>query len=197
MDQNEKLVTEFLEERNFTCFRFPEEDIGKHLTPDFRVYRGTQFCFFCEVKSIDKDIWLDQQLSTVPPGTIAGGLRPDPTFNRLTTDIHNAIKQFDAVNGDLKYPNVLAFVNNEFTCGVHDLYEVFTGNCRGENGLLYPFSKKYSDGRIKEEKERIHMFLWIDKCKKNHNFMFSNLQNTHCRSLCTLFGKDPDLIKRY
>jgi len=197
IDPNEKVVADFLGERGFQCVRFSEEDIGKGPTPDFRVLKGTDFCFFCEVKSIDKETWLDEQLKEVPPGTIAGGERPDPTFNRLTSDIHKAIKQFDAVNPDVKFPNVLAFVNNESICRVHDLYEVFTGNYRSDDGTLYPISKKYSEGRIKEEKHRIHLFIWIDVCKGNHNFMFADTSSKYCMDLFGWLGKDPKLIKKY
>jgi hypothetical protein len=31
---------------------------------------------------------LDQELGKVPPGTLAGGARPDPTFNRISNHIH-------------------------------------------------------------------------------------------------------------
>jgi len=197
VDPNEKIVAGFLSERGFRCVRFSTDEIGRAPTPDFRVYQGADFRFFCEVKTINKDIWLDKQLSVVPPGTMAGGLRDDPTFNRLTSDIHTATKQFDAVNPDVEFPNVLAFVNNESTCILHDLYEVFTGNFRSQDGTLYPISKKYSEGRIREKKFRIHMFIWIDLCKSTHNFMYTDMTNAHVSSLCKWLGKDPKLIKRY
>ena len=62
IDPNEKVAADFLAERGFQCVRFSEEDIGKGPTPDFRVLKGTEFCFYCEVKSIDKERWLDEQL---------------------------------------------------------------------------------------------------------------------------------------
>jgi len=197
IDPNEKVAADFLAERGFQCVRFSEEDIGKGPTPDFRVLKGTEFCFYCEVKSIDKERWLDEQLEKVPPGTIAGGLRPDPTFNRLTSDIHKAIKQFDSVNPDVLFPNVLVFVNNESICRVHDLFEVFTGNYRSDDGTLHPISKKYSDGRIKEEKHNIQLFIWIDVCKGTHNFMFTDTSSKCGVDLCGWLGIDPKLIKKY
>ena len=45
------------------------------------------------------------------------GLRDDPRFNQLASDVHEAVKQFDAVNRDRKHMNILAFVNNDSMCG--------------------------------------------------------------------------------
>ena len=70
---------------------------------------------------IDKEAWLDKQSASVPPGVVFGGAKNDPTFNRLTIDIHTAVKQFDAVNPDVASPNVLTFVNHEPQCGFLDL----------------------------------------------------------------------------
>jgi hypothetical protein len=196
LDANEILVAEFLSSRKFQCIRFSVDEIGRGPTPDFRVYQGAEFCFFCEVKSIDKDKWLDDQLDSVPPGTIAGGVRPDPVFNRLVSDIHQAIKQFDAVNPDTKHPNVLAFVNHDSICGIHDLYGVYTGNFLSDDGSKNSIYKKYSDGRIKKEKLKIHMFLWLNVLG-NHHFMFTGVDTAHHNNLCKWLEKDPSNIKMY
>lgn len=196
LDRNEKLLSEFLEDRQFKCIRFSDDEIGRGPTPDFRVYKGDEFCFYCEVKSVDEDRWLDKELSCVPPGTIAGGARPDPIFNRLVSDIHQAVKQFNAVNFNVKNPNVLAFVNHDSVCGIHDLFGVFTGDFLGEEGAKDPIYKKYSEGRIKYEKLRIHMFLWINAFG-GHHFMFTGTDQTHHENICKWFEKKPSAIKLY
>ena len=60
--------------------------------------------------------------------TLVGGSRNDPVYNRIADDIHQAVRQFDAVNPDLEHPNVLAFLNDP---GSHsdygDLIGVLTG----------------------------------------------------------------------
>ncbi len=85
MDANEEKVERYLTERRFRLERFSKAELGNGKTPDFRVFKEEEFAFFCEVKSIDADTGLD-------------GLRNDPVFNRLTSDIHEAAKQFNAVN---------------------------------------------------------------------------------------------------
>ena len=54
---------------------------------------------------------LEESVTDASPGEVVDNLTSDPTFNRLTDDVHQAVKQFDAVNKGQKYPNVLAFVN--------------------------------------------------------------------------------------
>jgi hypothetical protein len=92
-----------------------------------------------------------------------GGERPDPVFNRLTDDIHEAVKQFDAVNPQRQIANVLAFVNRDPMCGAEDLRGVLTGaalTTSGEKLLIY---EKYALGRIREERFRIDVYLWLEE----------------------------------
>ena len=96
IDPDEVMVKKYLEERGFTCERFSKEETRLGKTPDFCVFQDGTFVFFCEVKSSPKDRWLDKLLEDAPPGKIMGGGRSDPIFNRLTTDLHSAVKQLDA-----------------------------------------------------------------------------------------------------
>lgn len=61
----------------------------------------------CEWKHVQYDEWLGKQLKTAKRLEIVGGLRHDPIFNRLADRIHDATKQFGAVNRDHESPNVL------------------------------------------------------------------------------------------
>lgn len=110
MDLNEEKVKSYLERKGFTVERFSKEEMRACKTPDFRISRNGEFLFYCEVKSSPADKWPDEQLNDTPC-KLAKGARNDPIFNRLTTDIYEAVKQFDAVNIDQKHPNVLALVN--------------------------------------------------------------------------------------
>jgi hypothetical protein len=144
----------FVDER-FRAFGFRPEPFSKSemragKTPDRRVYRGGELIFLLEVKEIAESNWL-------------GGERPDPVFNRLTDDIHEAVKQFDAVNPQRQIANVLAFVNRDPMCGAEDLRGVLTGaalTTSGEKLLIY---EKYALGRIREERFRIDVYLWLEE----------------------------------
>src|SRR5207249_7292846 len=110
------------------------------------------FTFYCESKHVQHDDWLDKQLATAAPLEIVGGARPDPIFNRLTAHIHEAAKQFGAVNPDRGVPNVLIFTNSDAQCGFPDLMAVLTGNFYARGGAVEPIYRQYSEGRIREEK---------------------------------------------
>lgn len=195
MNKDEENICELFSSYSLAAERFSKEEIRQGKTPDFRVFHRETPQFFCEVKSIDKDLWLDNQLDIAPSGVLVGGERKDPIYNRLTDDIHTAIKQFDAVNEDLTYPNVLAFINHDKMCGVPDLYAVLTGNVlTNDSGSLAPF-QYFSEGRIRDEKKRIHLFLWIDDFKPRF-FLFAETSEKHYRTLSSLFGINPDLIKQ-
>ena len=157
------------------------------------------FSFFCEVKSIDKDLWLEKQLDVAPPGVVVERLRNAPVYNRLTSDVHAAVKQFDAVNKDITHPNVLSLVNHDKKCKINDLINVLTGIERTNNGSALPIFQYYSEGRIRDEKKRIHLFLWVDNWVDSidsEGFLFCDTNENHYQKLCSLFGKDPDSIKQ-
>ena len=194
MDQDEKKVQGYLEDYGFVCERFSKEEMKTEKTPDFKVVKNNEFLFYCEVKSVGEDRWLDNQLDNSPPGTIVGGLRNDPIYNRLTSDIHEAIKQFDNVNGCQEFPNVLAYVNHDELCGFQDLIAIMTGNFYSNDGNSHPIYKKFSDGRIKDEKNRIHLFIWIDDFKLSR-LLFNQIDSFHHLNLCGWFGIDPAGIK--
>lgn len=181
VNADENIVTEFLAKKELESTEFQKQERRNGKTPDFRVLRNKAFAFFCEVKTIEKD--------TVE------GLREDPIFNRLTDDIHTAVKQFDAVNQKVEAPNVLAFVNYDRNCGFLDLIGVLTGNFIAENDQPHPIYKQFSEGRIKDEKARIHLFLWLDDFKPER-LLFSQTNAEFHKQLCGWFGVNPNDIKQ-
>ena len=70
------------------------------------------------------------------PLQIVGGLRHDPTFNRLAGHVHEAAKQFHAVSADHEFPTVLVFSNSDTHCGFTDLLSVLTGNFYADGGTV-------------------------------------------------------------
>ncbi len=181
MNNSEELVAKELSKHGLVCQRFSKSELKKGKTPDYRVNKDNQLGFFCEVKEVKKDNW-------------AQGLGNDPIFNRLTCDIHTAVKQFDAVNPDNNSPNVLAFVNNDQMCDFWDLVGVLTGGLLDKNGRVVEACYKFSEGRIKGEKGRIHLYLWFDSFKENELFFTQN-NDEHLERLCGYFNITPNSIK--
>ena len=195
MNNDEETIYDLLNAHRLSAEEFSKEEKRQGKTPDFRVSFNGEFRFFCEVKAIDKDTWLDKQLDAAPPGVIVGGSRNDPIYNRLTDDVHSAIKQFDAVNCDVRYPNVLALVNHDKKCGFLDLIAIITGLALTNNRGAHAIFGRFSQGRIREEKARIHLFIWVDDFKANQ-FLFSQTHEAHHHTLCDLFGVDPASIRQ-
>jgi len=176
---NETRATEELARYGLRSEPFSNAEKRVRKTPDRRVFSGTDFAFFFEVKEIAADPRM--------------GVRSDPIGNRLTGDIHTAVKQFDSVNPDLVHPNVLAFINNDRMCGSLDLVGVFTGHLLLEGGGSAPIYLNYSEGRIKDEKNRIHLYLWLDSFKVNQKH-FNFVDKRHLTRLCRYFGlKEQDI----
>jgi hypothetical protein len=192
MRSDKKKIDLFLENHALKVSRFSKSEMRSGKTPDFKVhsFSSDELLFYCEVKSIAKDEWLDNQIANVPPGEIAGGLRNDPIFNRLTDDIYEAVKQFDAVNPDIAFPNVLAFVNHDSACGFLDLIAVLTGNAMTEESGAIPIYRQYSEGRIKDKKDRIYLFIWLDDYKPFH-LLFSQTNENHHKLLCDCLNMNP------
>ncbi len=191
-------ITDILGEKGLRTEKFTKDEKHQSKTPDFRVFKGNKLVFFCEVKTVSRDQWLDQQIKAAPPLTIVGNAREDPVFNRLSKKIHEAAQQFDAVNPDLEYPNVLAFLNYDNSCNISYLFNVISGYFFAEGGKKYPIYSRFSGGRIREEKFRIHLYIWIDKSEdefKNESYHFNMLAKEHLSNLCSYFSIDPDSIK--
>lgn len=190
----ENMVKQFLEMYQLRPERFNAAEIASGKTPDFRVFSGSDLALYCEVKSPEQDTWLDNRLDQAVPGEIVGGLRNDPIFNRLTAQIHKARKQFDAVNPTEALPNVLAFYNQDTNLGFLDLLAVTTGNFFSEDGSVFPIYKNYSEGRVKKDIEKVHLFIWLD-VNKPHRFLFNTTNSKFQRGLCQRFGFDPEKLQ--
>lgn len=108
----EEFAIEWLVRHGLRAERFTKMEMRQSKTLDFRVFKGTEFVFYCESKHVQFDEWLDKELASAQPLEIVGGLRHDPIYNRLADRIHDAAKQFEAVNPDHEFPNVLIFTNS-------------------------------------------------------------------------------------
>jgi hypothetical protein len=194
----EARVFEYFTSRGLRVERFRKAEMRQgRETPDFRVFATRELVLYCEVKTAQEDEWLDRQLAAAPPGTLVGGLRPDPTYNRISSYIHSAVGKFDAVNPAMDHPNVLAIINGDDGAGFTDLKQVLTGNADCRNGEVIPMFHKYSEGRIQEAKLRVHLYLWFNEWEPGGPQMFfPEVHATHHAALCRYLSVDPAAMKR-
>lgn len=192
----ERRVQTYLASFGLRNERFTKTEKRRGKTPDFRVFAGEQLAFYCEVKTAQEDDWLDRQLATALPLTPVGGSRPDPTYNRINKYVSSAVGQFDAVNPSMDYPNVLAIVNGDDRAGFTDLIQVLTGNAYCESGEVIPLFREYSEGRIRESKFRVHLYLWFNEWQDREPWkFFSGVHPVHHAALCSHFSVDPIGLK--
>jgi hypothetical protein len=92
--------------------------------------------------------------------------RIDNAPQRVSKIIHKAFKQLHTVPD----PTILVFVNDETQMDSLDLLEAFNGFLHyGTDSLGYyknTVSAKLANGAIREEKWRIDLYVWIDRCRR-------------------------------
>lgn len=188
-----KLVEELLfDGRRLRLERFDRAETLAGRTPDFKVLRDGALVAFCEVKS-PRDDWLDEQLEDAKSGEVVGGARSDPTFNRIARHVAKAVTQFEAVNAKRDLLNVLAFVNHAGASGYHDLRETVTGMFHTETGDRIATMSHISDGRLKEARMKIDLYVWIDKkTRRIQGYLLNEASPVHLEQICTLFGLDKN-----
>lgn len=198
LNVGELVAVDFLAKYGMRVERFTQSEMRQGKTPDFLVLKGSDLVLYCEAKHVQHDQWLDKQLEVAAPLEIVGGARPDPVFNRLTDRIHEAAKQFDAVNHDRDYPNVLVFTNSDRQCGFPDLIAVLTGNFHADGGAVEPIYKQYSEGRIREEKQTVDLYVWRDEFpgSRKKEKLFFNQGSKHYATLCAVFHSHPERHRR-
>jgi hypothetical protein len=180
--------------RGLALRRFAREETLATRTPDFRVFQNDELVGFCEVKS-PRDDWLDDQLDIAPPGQIVGGARPDPTFNRISRHVEKAASQFDAVNPDKALFNVLVFVNHDDTSCYADLRETLTGMFYANDGTQHPTMMHIAEGRIREAKHRIDLYVWINaKGHRIEGHIVNEADPERVQAVCRLLVLNPKKI---
>jgi hypothetical protein len=199
MDAAEQFAADYLKRQNLRTERFNKEQMRVSKTPDYRVFKDADLVSYCEAKHVQHDDWLDKKLAEAQPLQLVGGPRPDPVFNRLTTHIHTAHKQFIAVNPDHVYPNILVFANSDSHCTfASDLRGVLTGNFYGAGGVVEPIFKEFSDGRIKYEKMTIDVYVWWDEWQSIERPKLWFWRNSrHYANVSALLGSDTAAHRQF
>ena len=75
----EEIIKNLLKNYDLSPEKINESDIK---TPDFQVSKDGEIKFYCEVKNIERDRWLENLSNEAGENELYGGLRNDPIFNR-------------------------------------------------------------------------------------------------------------------
>lgn len=196
--EDETRVSEYLASRGFEVRGFEKQAVRLAKTPDFQLLRDGRLAAYCEVKSFTKDCWLDEQLAQTGPGELAGSLRLDPIYNRISNAVHTAAQQLRSANSAHKFLNFLVLVNHDKAAKREDLVSVLTGKWDPLHGMHDATHAQYSNGRIREEKREIDLYLWVDSFAEHEPFkcrlVFFGNDKTRDR-VCNMLEIDPTVVK--
>jgi len=97
--------------------------------------------------------------------------RTDNAVSRVADKIHQAYRQLK----DYPPPRALILLNHDSLVDVKDLEEAFTGEQVYANAVfsyVNTVSKKIAHGKIKEEKGKIDLYIWIDRRTEYISFRY-------------------------
>jgi hypothetical protein len=196
LSSDEALALGYWRGKGFDVGSFAKNEMRDRKTPDFLLKRDGEEVALCEVKSFQRDAWLEEQLKGSAPGELVGGLRSDPTFNRISNAVHTAFQQFESVNPEHRLLNFLFLVNHETSAKSEDLDRVLTGYENPRMGLFDPTCVQFSEGRIREEKYKIDLYVWFDGRINSREYRVLGNPKTQER-VCDLLKIDSDQVKNF
>jgi hypothetical protein len=167
--EEEMYVRKLLGDRYGACLRrIPKSEEEGVKTPDYELLVTNARVAVLEVKRLvrtprnPENGW---QMKMSSNG-ICEATRIDNAPQRVSKIIHEAFKQLNTVPD----PKILVFVNDETQMDSLDLLEAFNGFLHyGNDSLGYyknTVSAKVANGAIREEKWRIDLYIWIDRCRR-------------------------------
>ncbi len=123
-------------------------NVGRHSekTPDFIVSSPEGLFFYCEVKSLTSEKF-NEPLETTTAN------------NRLTSNIHQATKQFKAVNSLHLVPNVLVWKALDPRYNIDKLNDLLKGKMILEGKTLADLTKYRK--RIRKDLTSIDLHIWL------------------------------------
>ena len=144
------------------------------ITPDFILVHDEQRAFVAELKDLERHPASPDRAWTIPkPDDMHYPFahRTDNAVSRVADKIHQAYRQLK----NFPPPRVLILLNHDSLVDVKDLEEAFTGEQVYANAVFSysnTVSKKIAQGKIKEEKEGIDLYIWIDRRTEHISFRY-------------------------
>ena len=172
LSKSERYLIDLLQRRFEVCLTKIRE--SNKTTPDFTFVRDGQRVFVAELKEIERYAASEDRGWTIPkPGDTHYPFahRTDNAVSRVADKIHQAYRQLR----DFPPPRVLILLNHDSRVDMKDLEEAFTGEqVYGNAAFSYVnrISKKITEGKIKEEKGKIDLYIWIDKRTEHISFRY-------------------------
>jgi hypothetical protein len=170
---SEEHVQQLLKSRYDIVLNKIDEHGGKNgRTSDFEFVIDGRRAFVCELKDfIDIPLTEKYGFTVVnhPNGIVEAHKKHNAT-NRISDAIAGAYEQLSRY----PEPKILAILNFSRFLGVEDLVETYKGyRVLGvEDGITYldTYARRASEGKIKDIKKAIDLYIWIDSSSKDSSF---------------------------
>jgi len=193
MKPSEQYVQRLLKDRYGIRLIKIDDDGGKNgKEADFEYCENNQRIFVCELKEYEtmnpteKSGWEKIHHSDGSIGYTRNCIAP----NKISRNIHKAFKQLKKYSE----PKILIFLNHYPGYDVRDLVDTYRGFCEytvGDRIIKDSYYKKASEGTIKEEKNQIDLYIWIDASDKNGSLERDEIY------LRTVTDIGQDIAKKY
>ncbi|MDY6912626.1 MAG: hypothetical protein SVM79_09740 [Chloroflexota bacterium] len=137
---------------------------GTRKTPDFEYVENGKRVFVCEVKNVNHN-WPSEKSGWKSTGQIDGTTfweRADNAPNRIAKKIDEAYDQLDRYTE----PKILILINEDGSVDINDLNEAYDGHliyANESHACKNTVSRRIAEGRIKHKKNKIDLYIWIDK----------------------------------
>lgn len=174
VSSSEKRVQYLFKSRYDIVLNKIDEHGGKDgRTSDFEFVIDRQRVFVCELKDfLDVPMTEEYGFTVVHhPNGIVEASKKDNATNRISDAIKDAYEQLSRYTE----PKILTILNFSRYLGVENLVETYQGyRVLGvENGVTYldTYARRASEGKIKDIKKTIDLYIWIDSSSKDltHN----------------------------
>ncbi len=165
MTPSEKYVCRLFKDRYGILLRKIDERDGiEGKKPDFEYIKNGRRFFVCELKDYcivypsEKDGW---DITRHPDGS-EEATRNSSAPNKISRNIYSAYKQLR----EYDEPKILIFLNKSSGLNISDLDETLKGyfefSAGGRKYIDY-YASCASEGKIKDIKSKIGLYIWIDK----------------------------------
>ena len=165
MKSEETIIELFKEKFDIQLVKIPETDAK---TPDYMYKPDSDLIFVAELKDIIRGLVSEKTGWKKDNGWWR---KKENAVKKVADKIHEAYKQLKKYNS----PKVLIILNYDPSVDFNDLNETYDGfldyGSPGSIQIRNTASAKIANGRIKDEKDKIDLYIWIDG-RDNNKFSF-------------------------
>ena len=166
---SENIIQElFLSHYGLHLKKIDEKDGKNGKQPDFEYLVDDKRIFVCELKEyirIDPSEETGWEVLNHSDGSVEA-TRNSNAPNKVSDSIHTAFKQLQKYSE----PKILIFLNHYSGLDVRDLIETYRGFSEysiANKKIIDIYYRRASEGKIKHEKDKIDLYIWIDASDKN------------------------------